>query len=444
MMPAPGVPEVIGSVAAATNASCIVISSSAPHGLKDGDEVKVDGVEGNAAADGAFYVKASDQSATTFALYSDKKLTQPVAGTGDYQKGGTIYRPLDDYAIVVGINRYPAFTSLQGPEADALRFRNWLVSPTGGMVAMNHVRTIFSSDYSDPDPDDISTWQPALDDLKLAFRKYSDQAYDNEKNKGSSRVGRRLYIFLSGHGITPAKAASNFLDDAALLSAGASQTAPGEHILGHSWAGWFHNAAAFDEIILLMDCCRDLKNNVIPVPCTLLPLINDRRDEVRLFYAVATELDSKSWEQDFGSPPERHGVFSYALMQALQSETLSDSEGRLTGSLVAQYLDDQVPKLRGDQKPKIMFDSLRDIVLVQKRRSFKPNLRVKFDPSCAGQEVQLFLGNNLSFPFSSHVANGEDWKLRVERGIHKLTIPGGKPTFFQLDGSQEVMDVQFP
>ena len=40
----------------------------------------------------------------------------------------------NDYAVVVGINRYQGLNDLMGPENDAADFNAWLRKPTGGAV----------------------------------------------------------------------------------------------------------------------------------------------------------------------------------------------------------------------------------------------------------------------------------------------------------------------
>lgn len=86
--------DVIGvnlAVSDATNASPIVMTTPT-HGLADGDYVTQASVGGNTAANGSFYVKVTGYSTTTYALYSDKALTVPVAGNGAYTSGGTVAR----------------------------------------------------------------------------------------------------------------------------------------------------------------------------------------------------------------------------------------------------------------------------------------------------------------------------------------------------------------
>lgn len=88
--------DIIGvnlAITGATNASPIVITS-ATHGLADGDPVTIASVGGNTNANGNFYAKVTGYSTTTFALYSDKALTTPVAGNANFTSGGTVAKPL--------------------------------------------------------------------------------------------------------------------------------------------------------------------------------------------------------------------------------------------------------------------------------------------------------------------------------------------------------------
>lgn len=74
----------------ATNASPIVITTSAVHELSDGDPVSIRAVEGNEAANVDGYALVTGYSTTTFALYSDADLTTTVDGDGDYTKKGLV------------------------------------------------------------------------------------------------------------------------------------------------------------------------------------------------------------------------------------------------------------------------------------------------------------------------------------------------------------------
>jgi hypothetical protein len=75
----------------ATNASPIVVTTPT-HGLADGDVVTISGITGNTNANGTFYAKVTGYTTLTFALYSDKALTTPVAGNGAYGGTGLVAR----------------------------------------------------------------------------------------------------------------------------------------------------------------------------------------------------------------------------------------------------------------------------------------------------------------------------------------------------------------
>lgn len=84
-----------GTVSGATNATPLVITTSAAHGLIDGDQVQVTGVGGNTNANTLAYVKVTGYSATTFALYQDAGLSTAIAGNAAYTSGGAVSKAQD-------------------------------------------------------------------------------------------------------------------------------------------------------------------------------------------------------------------------------------------------------------------------------------------------------------------------------------------------------------
>lgn len=76
------------TVSAATNASPIAVTSSAAHGLSDGDRVDIRNALGNTAANGQWYANVT--GTTTFELYEDEDLTEASTGNGVYTSGGLI------------------------------------------------------------------------------------------------------------------------------------------------------------------------------------------------------------------------------------------------------------------------------------------------------------------------------------------------------------------
>ncbi len=78
-------------VTGGTQATPTVITAVA-HGLADGDPVTISSIVGDTAANGSNYAKVTGYNANTFALYSDKALTTPIAGNAGWSSGGDVAR----------------------------------------------------------------------------------------------------------------------------------------------------------------------------------------------------------------------------------------------------------------------------------------------------------------------------------------------------------------
>lgn len=98
------------SVTDATNATPIVVTSNAVHGLEDGDAVIIVDVAGNTAANGEYFAKVTGYSTTTFALYEETGLTTAVAGSGAYTSGGSLICA-DSPAVRLHIRRNQTLTT---------------------------------------------------------------------------------------------------------------------------------------------------------------------------------------------------------------------------------------------------------------------------------------------------------------------------------------------
>src|SRR5262245_47680846 len=106
-----------------------------------------------------------------------------------------------DWGIVVGITRYPELENLDGSENDAQAFYDWLVSPTGGNVPARQVALILSSAF--PAVTTAVRAEPSAYHIAQAFDDLVDVANANRAAGNGLQVGRRLYIYLSGHGFAP-------------------------------------------------------------------------------------------------------------------------------------------------------------------------------------------------------------------------------------------------
>ncbi len=231
---------------------------------------------------------------------------------------------LKDYALIVGINKYADggfLEALNGPKNDAQYFVDWLESPAGGNVPDANVTPYFlvSDDLGEtPKSGDIVEIVKKL----LAF-----------SQGGEVRIGRRLYIFLAGHGVGPD------LDDAGLLTTEATDDAPA-YVEGRRYANLFRGRAVFDEIVLIMDCCRDFDAEL---PDSVFPFKRKvdagGAHKVKRFYAYATGIGKAAREKSFGA--EVRGIFSHVMIEGLKGGAV-DGEGRITGPSLERYVKKQM------------------------------------------------------------------------------------------------------
>ncbi len=264
---------------------------------------------------------------------------------------------IDDWAIVVGISFYPELPPLDGPENDAVAFNEWLVSPSGGDVPADHIAKILSSKF--PHADKAAHAEPSSLTVEQAFDDLQDVAENNRLAGKGLTVGRRLYIYLSGHGCAPR------FNDSALLTANANRIRVGNHVLGRLYADWFVRSNYFSEAVLFMDCCRENYPQAPPNIPHYIDVNGPDPDKAKTFYGFGTKWSRLSRERlmDDGKV---HGVFTWALLKGLQGHACDINTGQITAASLGNYLynnmktfltaediaDPEVPK-----EPDLIYDS---------------------------------------------------------------------------------------
>jgi uncharacterized caspase-like protein len=327
-----------------------------------------------------------------------------------------------DHAVVVGIETYGSLKPLAAPVRDANAFRAWLLSPDGGHLPPENVALILSSDYKQhntPTQNPLN-FEPTLTRVTTAFAKLISLALKSTK---SPRVGRRLYIYLSGHGITPQVDPTTSTNLSGLLMANYTADVAPDHISGQMYAEWFRLSDAFAEILLFMDCCR----NDIDQPLTaVLPkhVPGGRVNEVKVFYAWATQWGSEAFEQPLGNPPEIRSVFTFALLEALTSGS-PDAQGRLTPKSIVGHLALRIRQLqKGTQQPQF-FPPDPDGRIVIAGKVGAPvarNVTITFAPALFGKQVDLLDGSFVAL--QAHTASAEPWPLALNPGTYVVHVDG--------------------
>jgi hypothetical protein len=237
-----------------------------------------------------------------------------------------------DYAIVVGINRYSALNDikeLQGALNDADAFYDWLADPNGGGLETTKIQRLKS---------DLTDRYPSKNDVEDEFI-----ALQNRPNiPGKRLIGRRLYLYFAGHGITPGETR-----DCAILMANASMRALGRAIPGTQAADRFTLSGRFEEVVLFMDCCRTMRGSFN----VMLDMNDDALDPdygkyTNWMYAFAAPWSGEAHEKEFVRPDgtrRYQGVFTYALIEGLQNGI--NPAGTVTSESLVKYVKNRVLEL---------------------------------------------------------------------------------------------------
>lgn len=220
----------------------------------------------------------------------------------------------EDHAILLAVNRYPGLSSLKGPENDAKAFHDWLVSPEGGAVPETQVISILSSDP--PTPSDLYDEHPTVRDFHRAL----DNLTLDAQRQFKARAGRRLYLFLAGHGFT----AGAIKNDPALFTAEA-QAYDAVHIAAPRYATRMADAGLFDEIVLVMDCCQDFFFTKEVMNPTWMPPARNMTNQVKVFQAFGAPRGQAAYEDVATEGGPVRGNFSRIWCEALATAEADDA-----------------------------------------------------------------------------------------------------------------------
>jgi len=262
----------------------------------------------------------------------------------------------EDYAIVVGIQHYPGLGSgrfeedLKGAVNDARAFYDWLIMdrPSGAGLPTCNVKLILQAipvpgeilERGQPvRPSEIIFSRPNLYDITAAFQELDLIAlrHRTQPDIVREKVGRRLYLYMAGHGIEPGLGMPGITAGPALLLANATNRDFKQHLLGKQYASWYVTAGYFDEVLLFMDCCRD---NTFVTPAR--PLDRDfffGAVPAQYFYAFGTKWDRRTREVNVNG--KTRGIFTLAILEGL----LGAAGDPITHEVTTGSLRDFVPQI---------------------------------------------------------------------------------------------------
>lgn len=341
----------------------------------------------------------------------------------------------DDWAIIVGIQSYPAFDTaderLRGPDNDARAFRDWLVDKNGGSVPESQVILIATSNFNPP----FSSPEVAKPTEEFIRKAIEDLQKIADQNP-TGRIGRRLYIYMAGHGFSPRG------DQTALLMANATKrnVGPPYHWLGNYTAEWFRRAGYFNEVILFMDCCRD----PYTVPALNMPWLDvtasDFQQRVKCFYAFATSWTLESREMEFDGVT--HGIFTHALLEGLRGNAYEPIPGDhntaqaqhiITTELLKKYLMDAVNKQRQLIKDEdFIWDNFE--LLILQPISYTYSVTIHLPSATVGKNIEI--RNSNYEKVAETTAIPPQWQLSLEKGYYMVEIPADNlQKMFPINGT---------
>lgn len=299
-----------------------------------------------------------------------------------------------DFALVVGVDDYPAFRSLEGAIADATAFHRWVCDPDGGAVAPAHARLITST--RDPARPLQAQVDEALGELFTAA--------------GAGGGGRRLYFYFAGHGAM----CTDSGDDVALLLAAWSLRRSRLALSSDAYRSALGSLDLFAEIAMFLDCCRVATTGAVGMPPVFTHQAR-RPGAARCFVAYATEAGRAALERRQAG--DWNGVFTQRLLSVLRR-----AECGLDAALLKSLLEHEV-RMAG-QRAHVVNGLLPESRFG--RRGTPPTLEVL--PHDEQGELALFDG--FGRHVASHVATDGPWALRLPAGLYKLVsrrTDGGDP-----------------
>ena len=318
-----------------------------------------------------------------------------------------------DWAIVVGIQSYPEMPPLEGPDNDAQDFYDWLVDEKGGGVPTKQAKLIITPKdkipFKNPEkavPTYMQIENAAYHLVELAGRK--------PLKDGHKYIGRRLYMYYAGHGFAPRE------EQTALIMANATKMriGAGYHWLGQRTAEWFFRAGYFDEIVLLMDCCR----SILPVPELSWPWADDTapdfQQRVRRFYAFATgwSLDTRGERDNAGKV---HGVFTRVLLDGLRKYANAPNSDVVTTDSLSVYIRSRIPDL---QPSDFRVDSFEVGKVSEQAGGFPVTIIVPQQAVGKNIEVITYIDGAPSVVRKA-VAPSPGWLINLQKGFYQVQVP---------------------
>jgi hypothetical protein len=320
-----------------------------------------------------------------------------------------MFDPNWHYAVVVGINCYPAISKLHCSRSDALEFKQWLLD-TG--VPEKNIRAVITpkedDDFTDPE-----AAIPTRDLVDRAFRQILIAVRKRLEDEPLGWESSRLYIYLSGHGASTPTVAT-------LLMANAQRGFYSDGISPPLYLEYFEFTRVFHEVVCFSDCCRTLELTLHPTGPAWDRTIHTT-DGIVTLTAYATGFGQAAYEPKrvtathsvagADSNGDRTGVassdtnngppasdpadsgkklksasayFTQALLEGLRNHAVDLDSHDINSVSLARYLNSRVKALTPNQDPQMLGELTAPIVFVPNPKIPSFQVTVRFPEGAQG------------------------------------------------------------
>lgn len=341
-----------------------------------------------------------------------------------------------DYAMIIGINDYTppekkGLRTLNAAVRDAQDFAQWFLHESDGGDA-DRCKTVYSK--SKP-------LAPIHDEIDEKLR---ELLYEAEKEPAKNR---RLYFYFAGHG----KGVEFDPTNNALCMADWSESMPNKALSSRKYHDVLINFGLFQQVIILLDCCRDIKTYVSPQDPSFNAIPGLGPHQAEVFLGYSTIYDNLSYEliTDEG---ENRGLFTSLLLKGLRGAA-SNEDGIINSASLKKYLDKNIPEetkgKRYKQKPDIK-DGLTESnsVFAKVQADKQVPCIIHFDHHRAGS-IELVGGGGNTIRIFSNVG-GKDLPVQLKKGLYLLKDESNhyyKPflvdAYSETDTSHSIMVINF-
>ncbi len=334
-----------------------------------------------------------------------------------------------DYAIVIGIKAYVGLRPLNSAVDDAIKFAEWLRREDGGGLTGDGQVILILGEKFEP------VWlkaEPNADTIR-------SNIYNLGINRGE-KIGRRLYIYFSGHGFT------DHADEIAMAMANAGLGYFDNSISLNSCHNLFQQVGYFEQVIFILDCCREqTKYNFTPQriadvqqmkslfeaktkpanggePQGAAGAAAEKVPKVRDLFVLATGYGEQSYaptDKDIG---ERRGLLTKALLEGLEGQAALP-DGSITVASLRSFIEGRVKTLAGEnnlpQEAQIN-DSNSEGILFKEAGLLPPpqiNVRIKIDKTVKGNLILYDREKSVRFDVAQIAQNDLVWNIQLEKRI---------------------------